>query len=352
MRVGFYHCDLPTPGRKPGGVSVAVHRLACELADRGVDLTVWSMSAAPSNANYRHVRMWPRLAHRGYLTRVGLVPTLLNALPLEGLDVLHLHGDDWFLLRRNVPTVRTLYGSGFLEARSGTRLRRQAGQAVVGTLELLAARLATATYGLGPGVPDFIPVEGTLDIGISTPGPTTVRRRSEEPSILFVGSWHGRKRGEFLHDTFLQQVLPNCPSAQLWMVCDRHSDDTPNVRWFRSPNEAELAGLYDAAWAFALPSTYEGFGIPYLEAMARGAAVVATPNVGSSYLIGQTGAGWIVPDGQLGNALVNVLTSAALRDALVKAGYERAAEFNWDRVVAQHLAAYERAVHAFNLRRS
>ena len=45
-------------------------------------------------------------------------------------------------------------------------------------------------------------------------------------------------------------------------------------------DDEELAREYRAAWVFCLPSSYEGFGIPYAEAMASGTPVVATPNPG------------------------------------------------------------------------
>ena len=44
-------------------------------------------------------------------------------------------------------------------------------------------------------------------------------------------------------------------------------------------SDAELVDLYRSSWLFCLPSSYEGFGIPYAEAMANGCPVVATPAV-------------------------------------------------------------------------
>jgi glycosyltransferase involved in cell wall biosynthesis len=53
------------------------------------------------------------------------------------------------------------------------------------------------------------------------------------------------------------------------------------VRYFHGIPDEALAALYRKAWVFASPSVYEGFGLPYLEAMASGTAVVATANPGS-----------------------------------------------------------------------
>ena len=55
----------------------------------------------------------------------------------------------------------------------------------------------------------------------------------------------------------------------------------PGVKVFPRLPEADLQDLYRRAWVFCLPSTYEGFGIPYIEAMASGTPVVATRNAGA-----------------------------------------------------------------------
>ena len=55
----------------------------------------------------------------------------------------------------------------------------------------------------------------------------------------------------------------------------------PGVTYHTGITDEALAGLYRRAWVYASPSTYEGFGLPYLEAMACGTPVVASPNPGS-----------------------------------------------------------------------
>jgi phosphatidyl-myo-inositol alpha-mannosyltransferase len=58
---------------------------------------------------------------------------------------------------------------------------------------------------------------------------------------------------------------------------------------------------------FCLPSSYEGFGIPYAEALMSGLPVVATPNPGARYVLDGCSAASLVPDGELGAALIQRL---------------------------------------------
>lgn len=343
MRVGLFHATLPEPGRKPGGVELLVHRLAQELVSAGHGVTVLSFSDPPARSTYRHRRLRPRGVERSTLARLTTVPVLLNWADTSGLDVLHLHGDDWLYLRRRLPTVRTFHGFALYEAKHGTRLRLRARQLATYPLEVAASRLATASYGVNDrAVAPLYLVHGVLHNGVAMPeaGATS---KSETPSILFVGTWEGRKRGRFLRDVFERHVLPSRPTAELWMVSDR-CEASPQVRWFEAPPDAELSELFRRAWAFCLPSTYEGFGIPYIEAMAAATPVVATPNPGSRMILENGSCGLLAGDDELGPALLRLLEQPGLRADLVEAGSRRARDFAWDRVVKAHEAAYRSAI--------
>lgn len=345
MRIALFHTTLPEPGRKPGGVEVAVHRLANHLADRpGDEVTVHSLTPAPGDARYRHRRLFPRAPWlaRSLPARLLVLPALLNTVDWGDAEVLHLHGDDWFLMRRPFPTVRTFNGTARREAEHAASGRVRAMYRAVWPLERLAARLATLPVALGPDTADLLGLDEVVAYGVDVdrfrPGP-----KADRPTVLFVGTWGGRKRGAFAWRAFVDEVLPACPGARLEVVADR-CDPHPSVEAVAFPGDDELAERYRRAWVFAYPSTYEGFGIPYVEAMASGTAVVSTPNVGARWVLDEGRTGVLAHDAAFGREVAALLADGGRRRELESAGTDRAAAFTWPAVAERHRELYERAV--------
>src|SRR3954449_13467586 len=127
----MYHCRLPEPGRKPGGVEVCGDRLGRALGARGHEIVMYTFSRDAAADGYTVVPMRPRAAAGNPIMRQYLAPWLLNVRPRMDHDVFHFHGDDWFCLKRPLPTVRTFYGSALLESLSATSLKRRVDQAII-----------------------------------------------------------------------------------------------------------------------------------------------------------------------------------------------------------------------------
>ena len=346
MKVALFHATLPEEGRKPGGVEVAVHRLANALVESGdIDIEVLSLSVAPLGSKYRHRRLFygSRWLKRNSAGRLLGLPALLNFVNFDA-DVVHFHGDDWFYLRRQAATVRTLYGSALFEARAARRPLRKMEQYCIYLLERLSVLLRDTSFAAAPETAGLYGATGQVDIGVDLqlfhPGPKT-----DDPQILFIGTWHGRKRGDLLFDLFVREILPAFPKARLCMVSD-FCPEHPSVTFRHFPTDDELAQCYRESWVLAHPSTYEGFGMIYVEALASGTAVLTSPNEGADHILVHGKYGMIAADGEFGERLREMLASPELRARLASDGLSRARDFRWDVVAARYKAIYSAAARS------
>lgn len=319
------------------GVGYQVHALANALCDRGHDVTVFSGCPASAGARYRT----EQLLLQGHL-RTFRFASALRRVDLSSYDVLHAHGDDYWLWKRRVPAhVRTLHGSCFDEALRISGLKERVRMLALGLSEVLATAVADRTVVVSPHTRRWTPwvrdvIPNGVDGRLFFPG----REKESTPTILFVGTYGQRKRGRLLMEAFRTVVQPALPSARLWMV----STDAPEadgVVLHGRVGDKELVDLYRRAWVFCLPSTYEGFGIPYAEALCCGTPVVATPNPGSTYVLDGGSAGVLVGADDLGAALLDVLTDTTLRHDLAQRGLRRSRDFLLSDVVSQYERLYE-----------
>jgi glycosyltransferase involved in cell wall biosynthesis len=116
------------------------------------------------------------------------------------------------------------------------------------------------------------------------------------------------------------------------------------VRFAGFVPDDELAALYAGCSVFCYPSLYEGFGLPVLEAMAAGAAVL-TSNVSSLPEVGGDAVAYVDPEDEsaIAAGLERLLRSPDERARLAERARRRAAEFSWERVAGGVLDQLQRA---------
>lgn len=177
----------------------------------------------------------------------------------------------------------------------------------------------------------------------------------QPPYLAFAGTLEPRKNVPALIAAFAR-IAPTRPDLRLVLagrdgwgavaVRDAAAASGVTTRilrpgWFPA---GALPALYRQSEAVAYPSLEEGFGLPALEALACGAALVTTTGSAMEEVVGD--AAVLVPPADpdaLGAALTRVLDDPDLAIRLRRAGPVQAAPYNWEASINRHLAAYRLA---------
>jgi len=165
-----------------------------------------------------------------------------------------------------------------------------------------AEKVTVTPHGVDPA---FAPGDGTHD-----------------GYLLFVGAVQARKDPLAALEAAEAAGLPLVvagPEKELELVRELRARGADVRGWVET---TELAQLYRRAAAFVLPSRYEGFGVPVLEAMASGTPVVLSDDEALREVAGDAGVYGDVSEG--------VRTALADRDRYARAGVERASRFTWE----------------------
>jgi glycosyltransferase involved in cell wall biosynthesis len=200
--------------------------------------------------------------------------------------------------------------------------------------------------GFDPARIDVVP------LGVD-PAITVAEHEQGKPYVLFVGEAETRKGlATLLH---AMALLPAAlqESHELIVVGKGQpgkGDSTPSgaaVRFEGEVTDGRLAALYAGASVFVFPSTYEGFGLPVLEAMSYGAPVVASDAASVPEAAGDAALYFPAADAlACAAAIEQVLVNQTLARKLSDAGKARAAIMTWDRCADATLAIFERTALA------
>ncbi len=350
MRIALDATPLAAP---PGGIRRYTAELAAALAREfpGEEFLLVSDQhfEAPSGpANLRRLQR-PRGPARRRWWSLGLPLTLLR----HGAAV--FHGTDFSVpyvhVRPAVMTVHDLspWRPGTAETASQRVRRRTPWLLRLGLADMVITpteavrRELEAHFGLQPERLRVVPE-----------APAPLFRKEDAPPgrrfILYVGARIPRKnvallveawrrvRGHYAVDLVL--AGPRGPGSEF--------PPEPGLTLATEAPDTELRRLYSAATLFAYPSTYEGFGLPVLEAMQCGAPVVASRIPAIREVAGEAALlvdpadarAWV-------EALTAVLGNPELRRRLAEASLQRARQFTWARTARETMAAYEEARRRF-----
>jgi glycosyltransferase involved in cell wall biosynthesis len=339
----------------PGGIGAYVRELVEALRGRvDVELLV-SRSAAglPDALPVRRSALPLRPLYAGWAA-AGLPRTARGADVVHATNLVLPPGG-----RRLVVTVHDLNVELYPELVPQpwrALYRRSLRQAVRRADVLLTSTRAVAAalqerYGVADDRLAVTPFGPGLSPGAPRDDAALARLGVRAPYVLGVGTLEPRKDPAGLVRAFAAAGLPGhalvLAGARGWGTdaVERAVAETgARVVLTGAVPAPALAALYAGADAFALPSRYEGFGLPALEALAHGLPSVVSQD--PALLEVTAGAALDVPVGDadaLAEALRALCTDEPLRARLRAAGPLRAAAFSWDRTADATVAAYRRA---------
>jgi glycosyltransferase involved in cell wall biosynthesis len=210
----------------------------------------------------------------------------------------------------------------------------------LGTLLKLPPGRATVAY---PGVSESFaprPPEAIARVA--------ARHRLPPQYLLFVGTLQPRKNLERLIAAHAQ--VPEAPPLVLagrpgWLsapILQAAQAAGPRVRLLGAVDDPDLPALMSGATALILPSLYEGFGIPALEAMACATPVIASRTSSLPEVVGDAG---LLVDPlsaeDIASAMRKLCTHRDLAQELSQRGYERAQRFTWEAAASTALRVME-----------
>lgn len=176
--------------------------------------------------------------------------------------------------------------------------------------------------------------------------------------ILYVGSAYPHKNLEMLlavffefykkypdfrlmlvgcEDYFYRYLKQKAEKMELW----REKDQTSPVIFAGYIPDAELEVLYQQACFYIFPSLYEGFGLPPLEAMAKGCPVLSSNRSCLPEILGKAALYFNPKDkNDMLIKMEKITSDKNLREALIKKGYEQSKKYNWRECARQTLDVY------------
>jgi glycosyltransferase involved in cell wall biosynthesis len=268
----------------------------------------------------------------------GVVPPAGDAALVVTIhDLAFLHRPDHFTRR----------GVSFMTR--GFELAKTGAERVIVPSE--ATAVDCEGHGLHRDRIDVVPW-GARPVEVADADRDRVRAAHHLPSefVLWVGAAEPRKNLAGLIEavgrssTGISLVLAGTPGWGV-DVAQLMASSGGRARHIGQVTAPDLAVLYDLCTVFVYPSLREGFGMPVLEAMAQGAAVITSTDTATAEVVGENGITVDPTDHEaLGDAIDALLLDDGERARVGRSGRDRATTMTWERTAAATEAAYERAL--------
>lgn len=320
-----------------------VERWAREMARRlpELDAGQYVVMRPPAALSKRAGQLWEQAAlpARAGWARAAVVYNPANLAPLafprnvvQIHDAVALRHPEWYS-RSYVTWQRRVLPRIAQRARLVITVSEFARAEITEFLGVPAERVRVVPGGVDERFnPAVDPAEARAALGIDKPYVLTVGDRGPRKNLDALRPLVGRLRNAGID----LLVAGGGRAHQL-------GSPLPGARDLGYVDEQHLPGLYAGALAFVLPSRHEGFGLPALEAMASGVAVVAANRGGLGELVGNAGVLVDADDWEgLADAGLRVATDDVERAHLRTEGLQLARRYTWDRAA--------RAVHGLLVR--
>jgi glycosyltransferase involved in cell wall biosynthesis len=238
--------------------------------------------------------------------------------------------------------------------RMGLRVAVRRADAIITPSRSTAEDLLSRTK-VDPARVHVIPEAAGAPDGGGDPAEVATRLKIPRPYLLFVGTLEPRKNLVRLVRAYRRAATSGIPHALVlagplgW----RHQSLLREIA-LAGPGEVVLTGrlspsdldaVYRGAAAFVYPPTYEGFGLPVLEAMSRGVPTICSNTSSLPEVSGEAAVG-VNPGSvrEMAAAIEAVLTDQGLADRLAARGRTRAQRFSWDETARLTLQVYEKTL--------
>jgi phosphatidylinositol alpha-mannosyltransferase len=333
---------------RPGGVQQQTAELVVQLRRRGSEAWLIGPGEGGPPGSRLLGKTVPIPANRS-VAPISLAPRVRERLRLAvgDADVVHLH-------EPLIPLVGTAGLATGLPPVLGTfharqpewirRILRAGGQVTRNLLQRLSAATAVspiAAEAVRSLVEELEIVPNGVDVARYGPRERVDRR------VAFLGRDEPRKGLDVLLEAW-RAVRRSVPSAELVVIGADRDVRSPGVEFVGVVDDDRKREELGRSAVLCAPNLGgESFGITVLEGLASGCAVVVSDVPAFAHVVGD--AGLLVPPGDpesLAEALVRVLRSPGLAEELGGRATERAARFDWGRVLPRYETLYERIVKA------